>query len=85
MEEKSKDLLNGDHSFKMWFSLMYKNFFFQLFLIAIFAIALVALLYDEEKDFRFYLAIGIPALAAIIIAYKGFFQFWNDMKNGRSR
>lgn len=81
----NKDFLNGDHSFKMWFSIMWKNFFIQLFLIAIFAIGLVVFLFDEERGFDFYLALTVPSLAAIIIAFKGFYQFWQDLKNGRSR
>ena len=64
---------------------MWKNFFIQLFLIAIFAIALVFFLFDDKKDVNFYIAIAVPVLAAIITAFKGFYQFWQDLKNGRSR
>lgn len=83
---EDKDLLNGDHSFKMWFSIMWKNFFIQIFLLALFAIGLVLFFFnDQEKGTEFYIALLIPTAAAIITAFKGFIQFWNDLKNGRSR
>lgn len=79
-----KDFLNGDHSFKMWFSIMWKNFFIQLFIIALFAVGLVLYFFDD-KGTEFYIALAVPALAAGIIVFKGFYQFWKDLKNGRSR
>ena len=30
-------------------------------------------------------AFSIPWLICIAIGFKGFFQFWKDLKNGRSR
>ena len=81
---EDKDLLNGDHSSKMWFSIMWRNSYIQFFFIALFAIGLVLYLFDQRGT-EFYLAIAVPFLAAAIIAYKGFYQFWNDLKNGRSR
>lgn len=80
---ENKDLLNGDHSFKMWFSIMWKNFYIQLFFIALFAIGFVFYLFDNEPEF--YIALTVPSLAAVIIVFKGFYQFWQDLKNGRSR
>lgn len=79
-----KDFLNGDHSFKMWFSIMWKNSYIQFFLLALFAIFFVFMFFDE-KGTEFYVALTVPSLAAIIIAFKGFYQFWQDLKKGQSR
>ena len=70
--------------FNTWFKIMWNNFFIQLFMISLAFIALTILLYGEI-DTGFFIAISIPALAAIITVYKGFYQFWNDLKNNRSR
>jgi hypothetical protein len=29
--------------------------------------------------------ISLPPIVSLIVAYKGFWQFWDDIKHGRSR
>ena len=69
--------------FKMWFKIMWMNWYIQLFAICIAFIFLVCVSGLENIDFL--LAITLPVAAAIVIAFKGFYQFWNDLRNGRSR
>ena len=69
--------------FKMWFSIMWRNWYIQLFAICIAFIVLVCVSGLEYMDF--FLAITLPIVTALVIAYKGFYQFWNDLKNDRSR
>ena len=69
--------------FKMWFKIMWRNWYIQLFAICIAFIFLVCASGLEYIDFL--LAITLPVAAAIVIAFKGFYQFWNDLKNDKSR
>lgn len=93
-----KDFLNGDHSFRNWFRIMWKNGYIFLFLVAIGAITaefifLKELIYTIKDNFYDSTFGGIatifgfliPWMIAVIISYKVFWQFWNDLKNGRSR
>lgn len=82
---KEHDYLQGDHSFKMWFKIMWQNQFIQTFVAALVVSIMVILYYDEDYDMWFAAALSIPILAMIIIAYKGFYQFWDDLKKGKSR
>ena len=79
----SDDPLHGDHSFKMWFKIMWMNYYIQLFIICLAAIGLV--LSSDLDGLDLILALAIPTAAALVICYKGFYQFWDDLKNGRSR
>jgi len=96
--KNKKDYLDGDHSFKNWFKIMWENKFIQLF--SIFSIMLIMELFNLEfavesisnayNDYVFAgilvgFGFAIPPLGIIIIGYKGFYQFWNDLKNGISR
>jgi hypothetical protein len=88
---KKKDYLDGDHSFKKWFSIMWKNgyiFLFSLFLLisVVFSLFPEAVMMEgtEYTGSRWGI-FGFGLLGMGIIAYKGFWQFWNDLKNGRSR
>lgn len=78
------DYLNGDHSFKMWFKIMWRNYYIQTFTAALF-LAIMFILFYREFNSGFVIGLSIPVLAMSIIAYKGFYQFWNDLKNNRSR
>lgn len=69
--------------FKMWFKIMWMNWYIQLFIISLAAIALVLCSSLEGLDLA--LAIVIPTASATVITFKGFYQFWNDLRNGRSR
>jgi len=97
--ENKKDYLNGDHSFKKWFSIMWKNKYILLFLIA-FTGFVFELIYFKDVITMVTDAVGsdgigfgilagfalsLPTLMMAIIGYKGFYQFWNDLKNVRSR
>lgn len=78
----SDDPLKGDHSFIMWFKIMWMNWYIQLFAICLMAIGVVV---TTLSDIELILGLAIPTASAIVIAYKGFYQFWNDLKNKRSR
>ncbi len=69
--------------FKMWFKIMWMNWYIQLFIICLIAISLVLNSGLEGLDLA--LAITIPTSSALVIIFKGFYQFWNDLRNGRSR
>jgi hypothetical protein len=72
-----------------WFQLMWKNWYIQLFATAI--IFILGELYVNFFVEPFYsiggviVGFGIPIGMMIMIAYKGFYQFWNDYTHGRSR
>lgn len=83
------DFTNNDHSFKNWFSIMWKNGYIVIFFLAI-AVLLFALSKAEDiiqDSGIFWLCVvsAIPAAVIIVIAYKAFYQFWKDVMNGRSR
>ena len=84
-----KDYTGGDHSFKNWFKIMWKNGYIFLFL-AFLAMTIAGTFFSERLDFdpneywNWFVA-GFGLLGMTLIAYKGFWQFWNDLKNGRSR
>lgn len=69
-----------------WFQLMFKNSYIQLFIVAIaFLVAELVMMDSFYSTAGFIVGISIPILMMIVIAYKGFYQFWNDYKAGRSR
>lgn len=77
----TEDFLNGDHSFKKWFEIMWDNGYIPLFAVALIAFGTIFLTLQGSD-----LWVSVLPLAVMgIIAYKGFYQFWNDLKNGRSR
>ena len=78
------DYLKGDHSFRMWFKIMWKNWYIQIFIIAL-SFAASILRFYGERDTGFYVAMSIPIGVLLVIAYKGLYQFWNDLKNNSSR
>ena len=93
-----KDFLDGDHSFKNWFKIMWGNHYIHIFVVAlaitIYELCVFSKVVDTvQENFMVGVAEGImttmgvsiPPAITIIVAYKGFYQFWNDLKNGRSR
>jgi len=93
-----RDFLDGDHSFKNWFNIMWKNGYIQYFVL------FLSLFIGELANFNWVVdiiegaftdgvaagimtsfAVFLPPGAAILVAYKGLWQFWNDLKHGRSR
>lgn len=73
-----------ENSFKYWFALQWQNWYIQSFvgILALFIFMLTP--YAELEGWEKLLSL-IPLSACVTIAYKGFYQFFNDMKNGTSR
>ena len=64
-----------------WFQLMWKNFYIQMFIIAI--IALVVEFYFIDSFYTltsFIVGISIPIFMILIISYLGFYRYWQDIK-----
>jgi hypothetical protein len=94
-----KDFLNGDHSFKNWFKIMWGNHYIQIFVVAfgilIYELTQIGKLGDIiSENFAnggiaggifTIIALCLPLTVSAVVAYKGFWQFWDDLKNGRSR
>ena len=85
----NKDYLNGHYSFKNWLKIMWKNgyiFLFSIFLLmsVVFGLFPEAVMMEDETTWRWGV-FGFGIFVMGLIAYKGFWQFWNDLKNGRSR
>lgn len=92
-----KDFLNGDHSFKKWFQIMWKNGYIFLFLVGLTGMITQVVMWDEMMDMiienysstigaiAVTIAMIMPTAIVGLISYKGFWQFWNDLKNGNSR
>jgi hypothetical protein len=76
-----EDFTNGDHSFKNWFKIMWSNSYIQLFVVALVILFLIVFNLSEEELW----VILLPISMMVVIVYKGFYQFWNDLKNGKSR
>jgi len=88
-----------ENSFKYWFALMWQNKFIQLFIATFTGTVLEALNFNWVLETIYenfalggnfggiatILGLSILPISASTIAYKGFWQYFNDMKNGRSR
>jgi len=74
--KNKKDFLDGDHSFKKWFSIMWKNGYIFLFFCFL-AITIVGAFFSErfefdpEENWNWFMA-GFGVLGMSLIAYKGF-------------
>ena len=77
----AQDYTKGDHSFKKWFKIMWSNGYVPLFAVA--AIAFGAILFTLQGS-DLWVSV-LPAAVMGVSAYKGFYQFWKDLKNGKSR
>ena len=72
-----------NQTFKMWFKVMWSNFYIFPFLLALtFIIIIPFQTFDSNWS---YLVVLVPIATCTAIAYKGFYQFWNDLKNNTSR
>ena len=91
-----KDFLDGDHSFKKWFKIMWENHYIQIFIVAfgvtIYELCTFQNIVDSVANadgiagiIMSGMGVLIAPVLTIVVAYKGFYQFWNDLKNGRSR
>jgi uncharacterized membrane protein len=84
------DLTNVDltkkenQTLRNWFAIMWQNFYIGGFIIGLaFFIAMVSP-YAELFGLDKLLSL-IPLAIMGFIGYKGFYQFWNDLKQGTSR
>lgn len=77
----AQDYTGGDHSFKKWFEIMWDNGYIPLFAVAAIAFSTVFLTLQGSD---LWISV-LPAAVMVLIAYKGFYQFWKDLKNGKSR
>lgn len=68
----NKNFVNSDRSFKGWFNAMWKNFYIQLFAIAI--VALVYLFNKLDTDQRWFCF--LPVLIMVVVSYFGFYRYW---------
>jgi len=81
---KGLDITNIDFTKKEnqtprnWFALMWQNGYIQLFILALGFI--IGLLITGPQ-----LVALLPLAICGIISYKGFYQFWDDLKKGTSR
>jgi hypothetical protein len=88
-----------ENSFKWWFALQWQNKYIHLFVLG-FALTIAELcnfgwvketvkenFYDGGTMGGIFTLIGmsIPPAIASIVAYKGFWQYFNDLKHKRSR
>lgn len=75
-----------NQTFKNWFKLMWGNNYIQLFLLAIaFLIAELNWMDSFYSLGGFIIGLSIPIGMMILIGYKGFYQFWSDIKKNISR
>lgn len=94
-----KTEVDFENSFKWWFALQWQNSYLQIFL-ACFIITIIGLfkiqwvmdtISENFHDEGFWgglfsiLGFSIPPVVCLVIAYKGFYQYFNDLKNGNSR
>jgi hypothetical protein len=88
-----------ENSFKWWFALQWQNKFMPIFIVT-FTATIIELFnltwisdtvsenFTDESYMGASFAIAglvLPPLITLIIAYKGFWQFFNDLKHGKSR
>lgn len=69
-----------------WRQLMWKNFYIQGFVIAL--VAFIGEFYLIDTFYTlggFMMGIALPLGVMMLIAYKGFFQFWKDYSKDQSR
>lgn len=88
-----------ENSFKFWFALMWQNKYIQIFLLTFVLIILGICRFDfiqetvsenfsDEGKLGAIFAIcgfSLPPIICLTVVYKGFYQYFNDLKHGRSR
>lgn len=94
-----KTEVDFENSFKFWFALQWQNKYLQIFAV-VFALTIAGLFNlewiketvadnftDEGKLGAAFTICGfsIPPIVCLVIAYKAFYQYFNDLKHGRSR
>lgn len=93
-----KTEVDFEKSFKWWFALQWQNSFMQIFIVA-FSL-LIAQLLNISTMIVWVLeawcdgvaagvistfGVFLPFIVSTVVAYKGFYQYFNDLKNGTSR
>lgn len=88
-----------ENSFKFWFALQWQSKYMAIFLLT-FTLTIIELFkinsvidivdsnYIDERWLGASFAIAgfsIPPIVTIVVIYKGFWQYFNDLKNGISR
>lgn len=72
-----------NQTFKNWFKVMWGNFYIIPFIAAL--VGLIVMLvkwYDEPVT---YLVALLPIAICSAIGHNGFYQYWEDLKKGKSR
>lgn len=91
--------INFENSFKFWFALQWQNKYMQIFILTFTAtiIELFNLKWISNTVSENFMDEGVlgasfaiaglilPPLITLIVTYKGFYQYFNDLKNGTSR
>ena len=80
----ARDYLNGDHSFKRWFKIMWKNGYVFLFLVSL-ALIIISIFFKEVLAFEpdnhaNWVVAGLGFVIFSVVTYKGFWQFSNFLK-----
>ena len=76
-----EDFTKGDHSFKNWFKIMWLNRYIQLFIVSLLILFLMIFKLNGEELW----ALLLPISMMVVIGYKGFYQFWKDLKGGQKK
>ena len=80
-----------ENSFKFWFALQWQSKYMPIFLLIFNLNSVVDIIesnYIDESWLGASFAIAgfsIPPIVSIVVAYKGFWQYFDHLKNGRSR
>ena len=96
---RTEEDLNFEDSFKFWFALMWQNKYIQLAVVGLVATTLELInlgsLLDTCRENAYqdgfwgglfsYMGMLIMPAMLTLVSYKGLWQYWDDMKKGRSR
>jgi hypothetical protein len=96
---KPDEDIDYENSFKWWFSLQWYNKYIQIFALAftatiieLFNLTWISDTVSENFTDESYMGAAftiagliIPPLITLVVAYKGFWQYPNDLKNGTNR
>lgn len=65
-----------------WFQLMWKNFYIQLFVVAVVALTLEIYYMDSFYSLGgFLIGVAIPISMILMISILGFYKFWKEYNN----
>ena len=72
-----------NQTFKNWFKVMWSNTYILPFVGAL--VFLIGILIKWPDEISTYIVSLLPLTMIGVIGYKGFYQFWDDLKKGKSR